>query len=86
VALTAWQALMEAKPHQGQRVLVLAASGGRLWWTYSLSARCVVPVWVVELGKYGWSHCGGKTDVAMRLQVAQAGDYSRLLSSGQHHS
>lgn len=30
VALTAWQALMEAKPHQGQRVLVLAASGGTL--------------------------------------------------------
>lgn len=28
VGLTAWQALMEAKPHQGQRALVLAASGG----------------------------------------------------------
>lgn len=28
VALTAWQALHEAKPQQGQRVLVLAASGG----------------------------------------------------------
>eukprot|EP00879_Flechtneria_rotunda_P003295 GHRR01003520.1.p1 GENE.GHRR01003520.1~~GHRR01003520.1.p1 ORF type:complete len:321 (+),score=105.33 GHRR01003520.1:281-1243(+) len=28
VALTAWQALMAASPHQGQRLLVFAASGG----------------------------------------------------------
>ena len=28
VALTAWQALVQAKPQAGQRVLINAASGG----------------------------------------------------------
>lgn len=40
VGLTAWQALMEGKPHQGQRVLVLAASGGRgSFWKALPAAR-----------------------------------------------
>jgi len=37
VGLTAWQALMAAQPHQGQRALVLAASGGEL--LYVLAGR-----------------------------------------------
>lgn len=40
VGLTAWQALTEGQPHQGQRVLVLAASGGG-WGTLGAAALSV---------------------------------------------
>lgn len=38
VGLTAWQSLQYASPEPGQRILVMAASGGRL--THGLGPNC----------------------------------------------